>query len=441
MSFGKLIKNKTESEKMGELNCLNCGNTLEHIFADLGTSPICNEIVKPSQINEGQVNYPLHTYVCEECLLVQVGKSVSPEKIYEEYSYFSSYSNSWLKHAERYVEYMMGRYNIDQDSFVVELASNDGYLLQYFRDKKVRILGVEPSETVANAAMKKGIPTETEFFGKQTADMLKSKYEPADLIIGNNVLAHVPQINDFVEGLRIMLDEKGIMTFEFPHLLQLVNNNQFDTIYHEHFFYYSLYSVQSIFKKHGLKIFDVKELSTHGGSIRIFVTHATNSDYQISSNVDRILSIEKKEGYLDIDFYESFADNVRQTKRDILRLLIDLKNRGKTIVGYGAPGKGNTLLNYCGIGTDFIDFTVDRNPNKQGHYLPGSLIPILSPDKIQDATPDYIFILPWNLKDEIIKQLQFVSEWGCQFIIPIPQPMIINSKPKDAKAPVLASRN
>lgn len=424
---------------MEELRCLNCGNNLEHTFADLGASPLCNEILKPQQLNEGQVSYPLHTYVCDECFLVQVGKCVSPEKIYEDYSYFSSYSDSWLRHASQYVDFMMEQYEINRKSFVVEIASNDGYLLQYFNEKKVPMLGVEPSDTVAHAALEKGIPTEMVFFGSNSAKSLKKKYQHADLILGNNVLAHVPNVNDFIEGLDIMLDEDGIMTFEFPHLMQLIENNQFDTIYHEHFFYYSLHSVQSLFKKHGFTIFDVQELDTHGGSIRIFVTRATNSKYEISDNIERMLKEEKRKGYLNIDFYQLFGEYVRQTKRDILRLLINLKNEDKSIVGYGAPGKGNTLLNYCGIGTDFIDYTVDRSPHKQGHYLPGSLIPILSPEKIRDTQPDYIFILPWNLKDEIINQLQYVSEWGAQFIIPIPQPMIINSKPMELELPILTS--
>ena len=424
---------------MEELKCLNCGTQLKYTFADLGTSPLCNEIIKPDQLNEGQTSYPLHTYVCDECFLVQVGKCVSPEKIYEDYSYFSSYSDSWLHHAEQYVDFMMDQYDINRESFVVEIASNDGYLLQYFNKNKVPMLGVEPSDTVARAALDKGIPTEMVFFGTDSAQTLRKKYKPANLILGNNVLAHVPRINDFIEGLDIMLDEKGIMTFEFPHLMQLVENNQFDTIYHEHFFYYSLHSVQSLFNKHGFKIFDVQELSTHGGSIRIFVSRTDNQEYQVSENVRQLLRREERKGYLNIEFYKSFGEYVEQTKRDILRLLINLKNQGKSIVGYGAPGKGNTLLNYCGIGTDFMDYTVDRSPHKQGHYLPGSLIPILAPDKIRDTKPDYIFILPWNLKDEIIKQLQYVSEWGGQFIIPIPQPMIINSRPIEIELPVLTS--
>ncbi|MEL7834373.1 class I SAM-dependent methyltransferase [Fodinibius sp. Rm-B-1B1-1] len=424
---------------MEKLTCLNCGNRLEHTFADLGTSPLCNEILTPEQVNDGQMSYPLHTYVCDECFLVQVGKCVSPEKIYKDYSYFSSYSNFWLRHAEQYVDFMIENYDIDRESFVVEIASNDGYLLQYFNQKNIPLLGIEPSHTVAKAALNKGIPTEMKFFGTNTAKELKNKYQPADLILGNNVLAHVPSINDFIEGLGIMLSEKGIMTFEFPHLMQLVENNQFDTIYHEHFFYYSLHSVQALFKKHGFKVFDVQELDTHGGSIRIFVSREANREYQVSRNVEHMLTEEKQKGYLNVELYKSFEKYVRQTKRDILRLLLNLKNQGKSIVGYGAPGKGNTLLNYCGIGTDFIDYTVDRSPHKQGHYLPGSLIPILSPDKIKDTEPDYIFILPWNLKDEIIQQLRYVSDWGAQFIVPIPQPMVINSKPMEIELPVLTS--
>ncbi len=408
------------------MNCLNCNNELEYTFADLGTSPLCEEFVKPEQVNRGQKFYPLHAYVCAECLLVQVGEYVSPEEIYSDYYYFSSYSDSWLRHAKNYVQMMVDDYGINKESFVVEIASNDGYLLQYFQEKGIPILGVEPSENVARESIEKGIPTEKVFFGKESAEGLKEKYQPADLILGNNVLAHVPQINDFIEGLNVMLKEGGIMTFEFPHLYQLIDNNQFDTIYHEHFSYFSLIAIQAIFEKHGMKIFDVQELSTHGGSIRIFVTREENNNYEISDNVDRILATEKQKGYLDVDFYRSFGENVQQTKTELLKLLIDLKNQGKTIVGYGAPGKGNTLLNYCGIGRDFLDYTVDRNPNKHGYFLPGSLIPIFDPEKIEQTQPDYVFILPWNLKDEIIEQISYVRDWGGKFIIPIPKPTIVN---------------
>jgi len=407
------------------LTCHNCSHPLEDTFVDLGTSPLCEEFVKPEHINEGQKFYPLHVYVCKNCLLVQVAEYVSPEDIYSDYHYFSSYSDSWLQHASDYVDLMIDDYGINRDSFVVEIASNDGYLLQYFKNKNIPILGIEPSENVARAAIEKGIPTEKVFFGEKTAGGILKKYQSADLILGNNVLAHVPRINDFIDGLDTLLGDKGIMTFEFPHLLQLIENNQFDTIYHEHFFYYSLIAVNSIFKQHGMKIFDVQELSTHGGSIRIFVSREENEDYPVSQSVDRIISTEKAKGYLDIDMYKSFGERVRQTKRDILELLIELKRQDKTIAGYGAPGKGNTLLNYCGIRTDFIDYTVDRNPNKHGYYLPGSLIPIFHPDKIRETKPDYVFILPWNLKDEIMQQIDYVREWGGQFIIPIPEPVII----------------
>jgi len=408
--------------------CRNCGNELAYTFADLGASPLCNEIIKPKELNKGQQSYPLHAYVCDECFLVQVGTSINPEEIYAEYSYFSSYSDSWLEHAERYVEMMIEDYEISQSSFVTEIASNDGYLLQYFEERKIPILGVEPSHTVARAANQKGIPTEEVFFGEKTAHDLVNKYTRADLILGNNVLAHVPRIHDFVKGLGIMLHEKGIMTFEFPHLLQLVENNQFDTIYHEHFFYYSFHAVQTIFKNHGFKIFDVQQLPTHGGSIRIFVSRAANKKYKLSRRVKKMLAVEKEKGYLDIAFYTRFEENVKKTKRDLLTLLTKLKNNGKSIVGYGAPGKGNTLLNYCGIGTDFLDYTVDRSPHKQGHFLPGSLIPIQHPDKIRETEPDYVLILPWNLKNEIMSQMNGVEEWGAKFIVPIPRPKIVSPR-------------
>ncbi|MCW9706751.1 class I SAM-dependent methyltransferase [Fodinibius salsisoli] len=414
-----------ENNTLQDIECRNCGKELIHSFADLGATPLCNEIINPEELNRGQKEYPLHVYVCEECFLVQVGACVSPEVIYSDYSYFSSYSDSWLDHARRYVDTMIGLYNINPNSFVVEIASNDGYLLQYFKEKNIPHFGVEPSNTVAQAALNKGIPTEEVFFGKQTADSLREKYQEADLILGNNVLAHVPNIHDFVGGLEILLGDKGIMTFEFPHLMQLVENIQFDTIYHEHFFYYSLHAVQSIFKSHGFKIFDVQELNTHGGSIRIFVSRKTNTQRKISDNVKRILHDEKVKGYLNIEFYTTFNKNVQQLKRDLLSLLIQEKNKGKSIVGYGAPGKGNTLLNFCGIGTDFMDFTVDRNPHKQDHFLPGSLIPIYQPEKIMEAKPDYVFILPWNLKREIMNQTNYIGEWGGKFIIPIPYPRIM----------------
>lgn len=409
----------------GRLHCHNCSAELKDTFIDLGTSPLCNGFIKPENMNKGQRFFPLHAYVCSNCLLVQVAEYVSPETIYSDYRYFSSYSDTWLEHAKSYVEMMTGNFHINQDNFVVEIASNDGYLLQYFKNKAIPILGIEPSENVANVSIKKGIPTEKTFFGEQEAHHIRQQYRSADLIIGNNVLAHVPQINDFIKGLDILLQKSGIMTFEFPHLLQLIDNNQFDTIYHEHFFYFSLIAVESIFKQHGMKIFDVQELDTHGGSIRIFVTRESNDNHPVSNAVERIISLEKERGYLDVNYYKSFDKKVHQTKRKLLELLINLKKQGKSIAGYGAPGKGSTLLNYCGIRTDIIDYTVDRNPNKWDCYLPGTLIPIFSPDKIREAKTDYILILPWNLKEEIMQQIHYVREWGAKFIIPIPEPVIL----------------
>ncbi|PWN07815.1 class I SAM-dependent methyltransferase [Rhodohalobacter mucosus] len=409
-----------------EGKCLHCNHPLTKTFTDLGTSPLCEEFVKPENQNSSQKIYPLHVYVCDECLLVQVHEYVSPEEIYEDYFYFSSYSDSWLKHASDYVDKMMEEYGIGSDHFVVEIASNDGYLLQYFKEKGVPVLGVEPSENVARAAIEKDIPTEKKFFGYDTSKELVSDYKPADLILGNNVLAHVPDINDFVSGLKVMLSEKGFMTFEFPHLMQLVENNQFDTIYHEHFSYFSLLVVDRIFARHGLKLFHVEELKSHGGSIRIYICHKENDDRPVRDSVTNMLRMEEDKGYTDIDFYTSFDEQVKRTKRELLKLFIELKENGKTIAGYGAPGKGNTLLNYCGIGKDFLDYTVDRNPAKHGMFLPGSLVPIYPPDKIRETQPDYVFILPWNLKKEIMNQISYIREWGGKFIIPIPEPEILD---------------
>ena len=405
--------------------CINCNTPLKHTFTNLGTSPLCEEFVKPENVNSMQRFYPLHAYVCEKCLLVQVHEYVSPEEIYADYYYFSSYSDFWLNHARTYVEKMITEYEINKDKFVVEIASNDGYLIQYFIQNGIPFLGVEPSENVARVSIEKGIPTEKVFFGRKTATVIRNKYRPADLVLGNNVLAHVPKINDFVSGIRSLLSDKGIATFEFPHLMQLVDNNQFDTIYHEHFSYFSFLTVNNIFSGNGLRIFDVEELPTHGGSLRIYASRTENSDRETSANVAELLSEEEERGFFNLEFYTGFEEKVRETKRQILELLITLKKEGKTIVGYGAPGKGNTLLNYCGIRTDFIDYTVDRNPQKHGCYLPGSLIPICHPDKIKETKPDYVIILPWNLKEEITSQISYIREWGGKFIVPIPKPEII----------------
>jgi SAM-dependent methyltransferase len=366
--------------------------------------------------------YPLHAYVCQECFLVQLEEFVSPAEIFTDYAYFSSYSDSWLKHVERYTQQITERLGIGPDSLVAELASNDGYLLQYFAKNSIPVLGIEPAANVAAYAIsQRGIRTETVFFGLETANQLSSKYGKADLLIGNNVLAHVPDINDFVSGMKAFLGKEGVITMEFPHLLRLVERNQFDTIYHEHFSYLSFSTAKRIFNHHSLEMFDVDELPTHGGSIRIYAKHIEDQSKEMSPRVGEMLAQESDAGMSSIEFYADFARKVKETKRRILEFLIEAKNDGKTIAGYGAPGKGNTLLNYCGIRTDFIDYTVDRNPHKQGNFLPGTLIPIYSPEKICETKPDYVFILPWNLKDEIMETMSFINEWGGKFVTPIPE--------------------
>jgi hypothetical protein len=411
---------------MGNLHtagkCRFCQTPLQHTFVDLGMSPLCQDHVKPEELNRMEAFYPLHAYVCENCFLVQLEEFVAPSAIFNDYAYFSSYSDSWLQHAKRYTEQVVGKFQINQQSLVAEIASNDGYLLQYFVEKGIPVLGIEPAANVAEYAIaKKGIRTETKFFGCSTATTLCEKYGNADLLIGNNVLAHVPDINDFVSGMKIFLNSKGLITMEFPHLLRLIERNQFDTIYHEHFSYLSFMSVDRIFQYHGLQIFDVEELPTHGGSLRIYAKHIEDDSKLISFRVKELLKREAEAGLSNLSYYKAFEEKVRSTKRKILDFLIRAKNDGKKIAGYGAPGKGNTLLNYCGIRTDFIDYTVDRNPHKQGNFLPGTLIPIYEPNKIRETKPDYVFILPWNLKEEIMDSMSFIQEWGGKFVVPIPE--------------------
>jgi len=401
--------------------CRFCSSTLKQTFVDLGMSPLCQDHVKPEELNQMEPFYPLHAYVCENCFLVQLEEYVSPSVIFNDYAYFSSYSDTWLKHARDYTELMIDRYKINSKSFVVEIASNDGYLLQYFVKKGIPVLGVEPAPNVAEYAIKAGINTLVRYFGKNTAVEISSTHGNADLILGNNVLAHVPDINDFVSGMKILLKPNGVITMEFPHLLKLIEENQFDTIYHEHFSYLSLLTVLKIFDYHGLSVFDVDELTTHGGSLRIYAKHKDDGTRQISEKIEILKEREISVGLNQLEFYSSFTKKVKETKWKILEFLINTKKTGKSIVGYGAPGKGNTLLNYCGIRNDFLDYTVDRNPHKQGNYLPGTLIPIYHPDKIKETKPDYVFILPWNLKAEIMNQLCFVRTWGCKFIVPIPE--------------------
>jgi SAM-dependent methyltransferase len=365
--------------------------------------------------------YPLHVYVCGDCFLVQLQEYVTPAHIFSDYAYFSSYSDSWLVHAKKYTDQMIQRFGIGVQSRVVELASNDGYLLQYFVQRGIPVLGIEPAANVAEVAERKGVSTLVKFFGAQVAKELAESGNTADLLLGNNVLAQVPDINDFVAGMKILLKPRGVITMEFPHLQRLMEQNQFDTIYHEHFSYFSLVTVERIFSAHGLTIFDVEELTTHGGSLRIYARHREDSSKPVSHEVSQLRVREQAMGFLELATYSRFAEQVKETKRGLLEFLIEAKREGKRIAGYGAPGKGNTLLNYCAIRTDFLDYTVDRNPHKHGRFLPGTHVPIYPPERIQETRPDFLLILPWNLKDEIMDQNAFIREWGGKFVVPIPE--------------------
>jgi hypothetical protein len=408
-------------------HCRFCGSELKHTFVDLGMSPLCESYVSADQLNQMEPFYPLHVYVCDQCFLVQLEEYVAPENIFTEYAYYSSYSTSWLQHSENYVHQMIDRFHLDHKSFVIEVASNDGYLLQYFVERQIPCLGIEPADNVAKVAVEKGVPTLVEFFGEKCARRLVAEGKGADLIAGNNVLAQVPDVNDFVSGLSILLKPGGVITIEFPHLMRLMADNQFDTIYHEHFSYFSFITAEKIFAAHGLVLFDVEELLTHGGSLRIYARHQDDQSKPVSARMMELKNREVQAGFTQIEHYTSFAGQVEETKRKLLEFLILIKRQGKSIAGYGAPGKGNTLLNYCGVRTDFIDYTVDRNPYKQGKFLPGTHIPIFSPEKITETRPDYLFILPWNLKDEIVRQNSFIKEWGGQFIVPIPEVEVFSS--------------
>jgi hypothetical protein len=401
-------------------DCIFCAAPLRHTFVDLGMSPLCESFVPADQINQMEPFYPLHAYVCERCFLVQVQEYVRPEAIFTEYAYFSSYSDSWLAHAKAYVEMISARLGLGTTSQVVELGSNDGYLLQYFVAKGIPALGVEPAVNVAKKAVERGVPTITKLFGRQTARELVAAGTRPNLICGSNVLAQVPDVNDFVAGIKILLAPGGVVTIEFPHLMRLMAENQFDTIYHEHFSYFSFLTAERIFAAHGLTLFDVEELPTHGGSLRIFGRHAEDPTKPMSARAHSLRARELDAGLERLQTYASFTEQVHETKRKLLEFLIGARRRGKRIAGYGAPGKGNTLLNYCGIRTDFVEYTVDRNPYKHGRFLPGTHIPIFAPDKIEQTRPDYVLILPWNLKDEIMEQLAYIRSWGGQFVVPIP---------------------
>lgn len=406
---------------MGRSQCRSCGAALEHTFVDLGMSPLANSYIKPEQLSRMEPFYPLHVYVCAKCWLVQLEEFSSPHDIFSDYAYFSSFSDSWLAHAKAYVDMISARFNLGRHSKVVEIASNDGYLLQNFVARGVPVLGVEPAANVAEAAIKKGVNTKVAFFGEKTALGLLGDGWAADLIIGNNVLAHVPDLNDFVKGLKVLLGPKGLITMEFPHLLRLMEENQFDTIYHEHFSYFSFLAVEQVFARHGMKLFDVEEVPTHGGSLRIYAAHQDDVSKTIGPRAKELKSREQAAGFGRLDRYLSFGSVVEATKRKLLSFLITAKQEGKHVVGYGAPAKGNTLLNYCGVRTDLMDYTVDRSPHKQGHFLPGVHIPIYSPERIRQTQPDYLLILPWNIRAEVMEQMAFVREWGCRFVVPIPE--------------------
>jgi len=408
-------------EEVSTKACRLCGSSKLSTFLDLGMSPLCQTAPSKEDLARGEVYYPLHVFVCEKCFLVQLDVFESPENIFGHYLYFSSYSDSWLKHCEDYCEKMTKKLALNGQSFVVEVASNDGYLLQYFMKQGVPVLGVEPAKNVAKVASEKGIPTVAEFFGTKLAKELAVQRGGADLVLGNNVLAQVPDLNDFVEGLKILLKPEGVLTLEFPHLLRLMENNEFDTIYHEHFSYFSFYTTMRILEAHGLRVFDVEELGTHGGSIRVYACRAEASTHQVQPNVERLIEDEKRAGLDSVTGYQAFASQVRQTKFALMDFLLRAAREGKSVAGYGAPGKSATLLHYCGIGKDLIQYTVDRSPHKQGRFLPGSRIPIYHPDRIRETKPDFVIILPWNLKDEIIKQLEFIREWGGRFVVPIPK--------------------
>ncbi|MBS1732668.1 MAG: methyltransferase domain-containing protein [Bacteroidetes bacterium] len=409
------------------MNCRFCKRELKDVFIDLVNSPASNSFLTKEELNAPEVFYPLKVYTCSGCFLVQVDEYKKSDAIFDNnYVYFSSYSKSWLAHAKKYTGMMVDRFNLSDSSQVIEVASNDGYLLQYFQERKIPVLGIEPTANTAEVAREKGIETVVDFFGVNLATKLVEKGIKADLLLGNNVLAHVPDIMDFVGGMKIILKGTGVITMEFPHLMQLVDNNQFDTIYHEHFSYLSFHTVQKIFAANGLELFDVEELPTHGGSLRIFAKHLEYATLPVSTNVTKLLEKEKARGLTSMQYYSGFQSKALNVKLDMLDFLITQKKNGKKVAGYGAAAKGNTLLNFCGVKNDLVDFVVDANPHKQDKYLPASHIPVTSESKIKKEKPDYVIILPWNLKEEVMAQLMYIKDWGGKFVVPIPSLQIID---------------
>ena len=408
------------------MQCRFCKTELKHVFIDLVNSPASNSFLTAEQLNEPETFYPLKVYTCHHCFLVQVDEYKKSDAIFNsDYVYFSSYSTTWLAHAREYTNKMVERFGLNSKSQVIEVASNDGYLLQYFHQKNIPVLGIEPTANTAKVAIEKGVDTLVEFFGVKLANELKAKHIQADLLLGNNVLAHVPDIVDFVKGLKGALKPQGVITMEFPHLMQLVDNNQFDTIYHEHFSYLSFGTVQKIFAAQGLELFDVEELTTHGGSLRIYAKHAEDKSKPVGTAVHALLKKEADRGMNGLAYYDNFQQKALQVKLNLVEFLIAQKRAGKKVAAYGAAAKGNTLLNFCGIKHDLIEFVVDANPNKQGKWLPASHIPVVNESELKIAQPDYVIILPWNLKEEITRQLAYIKEWGAQFVIPVPQLEVI----------------
>ena len=405
--------------------CRFCNSGLEHIFLDLGKIPSSNSFLKKEDLGK-EKTYPLCVYICEKCLLVQIPEIRTPDELFSNYAYFSSFSDTWLNHAKEYVKMMIKRFHLNKTSHIVEIASNDGYLLKNFVELDIPVLGIEPASNVARDAIKKGIPTLEKFFNIDTAEKLKKKNQEADVLLGNNVLAHVPDMNNFVEGMKILLKPNGIITMEFPHILQLLTQNQFDTIYHEHFSYFSFFIIQKIFFSHRLTIFDVEEISTHGGSLRIFVKHSENKTHKINDSVEKLLKKEKEFKLYDYSTYLGFSKKAENIKKKLNSFLEKAHVEGRSVICYGAPAKGNTLLNYCGISSEHIEYTVDLSPHKQGLFLPGTHLLIKSPSIIKETKPDYIIILPWNIKDEIMGQLNYIREWKGKFVIPIPEMKIIS---------------
>ena len=410
------------------MNCRFCKTALTDVFIDLVNSPASNSFLTREQLNEPETFYPLKVFTCPKCFLVQVDEYKKSDAIFNsDYVYFSSFSTTWLQHSRKYTEEMVRRFGFDDKSLVVEVASNDGYLLQYFKEKQIPVLGIEPTANTAKAAMEKGIDTVVDFFGVRLATRLAAENKKAHLLLGNNVLAHVPDIVDFVGGMKILLKDQGIITMEFPHLMQLVDNNQFDTIYHEHFSYLSFYTVQQIFRSQGLELFDVEELPTHGGSLRIYARHAADDTKPVGPRVGALLEKETAKGMTTLAYYDNFQTKALDVKYALTAFLIEQKKANKKVAAYGAAAKGNTLLNYCGIKSDLIDFVVDANPHKQGKWLPASHIPVLTESVLRQQRPDYVIILPWNLREEITQQLSYIKEWGGRFVIPIPRLEILEA--------------